>query len=81
MASVTVTTQGAANVGNSPLVELTKFTITTVGSRVLVEGVKLADAPDGVDNVYDKTLGDLLLLDKTTAIALAAAIDTAADTL
>ena len=81
MASVTVTTQGAASVGNAPLTELTKFTVTTIGSRVLVEGVKQMDAPDGVDNVYDKIMGDLLLLDKTTAIALATAIDTAADTL
>lgn len=80
MSSVTVTTEAKIFV-DKVAVALTKFTISTVGSSVLVEGVKQMDAPDGDDNVFDKVLGDILLLDKTTAIALAAAIDTAADTL
>jgi hypothetical protein len=83
MADVTVTTTGSV-FNDKREVPLYGFRVVTQDSKVLVQGLVVENIPgsDGGDESSQTVEnGDLMYLDKTTAIALAAAIDTAADTL
>jgi hypothetical protein len=83
MADVTVTTKGSV-FNDKREVPLYAFQVLTKDEKVIVKGLIVENVP-GADGGDESTVtvdcGDVLYLDKTTAIALAAAIDTAADTI
>jgi len=83
MADVSVTTTGSV-FSDKREIPLDSFRVVIQDGNVLVKGLVVETVPGsegGDEDTATVEIGDFVYLDKTTAIALAAAIDTAANTL